>query len=83
MVFKLPFTSLIESKKLFHIVDCFSDVMYPYGEQQKDKEMDVEMIRAKLCERIGIEDGVWFFDNKHYKLFVSFIEKNQCSVSLF
>ena len=47
--------------------------MYPYGEKQQDKEMDVEMIRAKLCERIDIEDGVWFFDLKHYKLFVSFI----------
>ena len=45
--------------------------MYPYGEEQKDLEMDVELIRDESCKEINYNDGLWFFDIKHYKLFVS------------
>ena len=55
--------------------------MYPYGEDQNDEEMEVEMIQDELCKRMDFEDGLWFFDIKHYKLFVSIIEKER-SISL-
>lgn len=48
--------------------------MYPYGEEQNDAEMDVEMIKAGLCKEIVFEYGLWFFDVKRYELFVSIIE---------
>lgn len=48
--------------------------MYPYGPDQHDEEMDVQMIDEGLCKEIVFEYGLWFFDDKRYELFVSTIE---------
>ena len=45
--------------------------MYPYGEEQSDKEMDVGLIRDELCEEVLYDYGIWFFDDKQYVLYVS------------
>lgn len=45
--------------------------MYPYGEEQNDAEMDVGLIRDELCKEILYDYGIWFFDDKHYVLYVS------------
>ena len=56
---------------MFHTVDCFWDVVYPYGEDQQDQEMDVDLIKNGDCRRENFEDGFYFYDEKRYKLFVS------------
>ena len=45
--------------------------MYPYGEEQNDTEMDVGLIRDELCKEVLYDSGIWFFDDKHYVLYVS------------
>ena len=56
---------------IFHTVDCFWNKMYPYGEEQNDTEMDVGLIRDELCKEVLYDYGIWFFDDKHYVLYVS------------
>lgn len=65
-----PWSSELISN-FFHTVDCFWNKMYPYGEEQCDKEMNVGLIRDELCEEILYDHGIWFFDDKHYVLYVS------------
>ena len=45
--------------------------MYPYGEEQKDKEMNVDLIKRGDCEGIDNDDGYYFYDAKRYRQFVS------------
>lgn len=57
--------------KLFHTVACFWDVIYPYGEEQNDQEMDVDLVQQGACPQIDNVDGFYLYDVKRYKLFVS------------
>ena len=57
--------------KLFHTVDCFWDVVYPYGNDTQDQEMEVDLVKNKDCLRVDYKDGFYFFDEKRYFLFVS------------
>ena len=50
--------------------------MYPYGEEQKDKEMNVDLIKRGDCEGIDNDDGYYFYDVKRYRQFVSVINRN-------
>ena len=57
--------------KLFYTVDCFWDVVYPFGEDQQDQEIEVDYIKNGRCPRENNDDGFYFFDEKRYHLFVS------------
>ncbi len=53
--------------------------MYPYGEEQEDEELDVENVRDGLCVKIDYGNGLYFYDVKRYKLFVSIYKNNAVS----
>ena len=58
---------------LFCAVQCFWDIMYPYGEQQGDREMLVTDVQAGNCIPVSINPvlGFYFFGIQHFDLFVS------------
>lgn len=51
-------------------IDCFWDVVYPYGEDQLDQEIEVDLVKNKGCLRVDYKDGFYFFDEKRYFLFI-------------
>ena len=58
---------------LFCAVQCFWDIMYPYGEEQGDREMLVTDVQAGNCIPVPINPvlGFYFFGIQHFDLFVS------------
>ena len=58
---------------LFRAVQCFWDIMYPYGEEQGDSEMLVTDVQAGSCIPVPINPdlGFYFFGIQHFQLFVS------------
>lgn len=58
---------------LFCAVQCFWDIMYPYGEEQGDREMLVTDVQAGYCIPVPINSvlGFYFFGIQHFELFVS------------
>lgn len=47
--------------------------MYPYGEEQGDREMLVTDVQARYCIPLPINPGLgfYFFGIQHFELFVS------------
>ena len=46
--------------------------MYPFGPDQNDTEMSTDDQYEWRCERVDTsENGILFFTQRHYKLFVS------------
>ena len=58
---------------LFCAVQCFWDIMYPYGEEQGDREMLLTDVQAGYCIPVPINPvlGFYFFGIQHFELFVS------------
>ncbi|CAH3024316.1 unnamed protein product [Porites evermanni] len=53
-------------------VQCFWDIMYPYGEEQGDREMLVTDVQAGYCIPVPINPvlGFYFFGIQHFELFI-------------
>ena len=45
--------------------------MYPFGKEQGDHEITERYVESKTCPRVAIEDGLYFFDDQFYEIFVS------------
>ncbi|PFX16461.1 Sushi domain-containing protein 2, partial [Stylophora pistillata] len=65
-----PIPKAYEGRNCSKPVDCFWNKMYPFGKEQNDTEMDVRLIRDELCTEIVYDYGIWFFDDKHYVLYI-------------
>ena len=49
--------------------------MYPFGKEQGDHEITEYHVESKTCPRVAIEDGLYFFDDQFYEIFVSILKK--------
>ena len=49
--------------------------MYPFGKEQGDHEITEYHVQSKTCPRVAIEDGLYFFDDQFYEIFVSISKK--------
>lgn len=51
-------------------LQCFKDIMYPYGKENGDHEITQEDIKARQCPRVSIKNGLYFFDDQFYEIFI-------------
>lgn len=49
--------------------------MYPFGKEQGDREITEHYVESKTCPRVAIKDGLYFFDDQFYEIFVSISKK--------
>ncbi|XP_067018613.1 mucin-like protein isoform X3 [Acropora muricata] len=65
-----PIPKQYEGKDCGTPIPCFKDIMYPFGKEQGDHEITEHYVEGKTCPRVAIKDGLYFFDDQFYEIFI-------------